>query len=84
LQDILVLFKYYWYDIDRGIKVNPYYGMVEIHKRDKFRNINKIYIFLPNNANKCFINTLLFRKDHNRVDWLSVVKTKPKLCPSCS
>jgi hypothetical protein len=45
LQDTLVLFKYYWYDTDKGIRVNPYHGMVEIHKRDRFLNINNIFVF---------------------------------------
>jgi hypothetical protein len=35
-------------------------------------------LFLPSNASKFITHTLFyFKKDHLRVDWLSIVKTKP-------
>jgi len=35
-------------------------------------------LFLPSNANKFITYTFFFRKDRSRIDWLSVVKTKPR------
>jgi len=50
------LFKCYWYDTtDRGIRVDPHYGLVEINSKARLRNVN----------------------NRSRVDWLSVLKTKP-------
>ena len=52
----MFLFKCYWYDTtDRGIRVDPHYGLVEINSKARLRNVN----------------------NRSRVDWLSVLKTKP-------
>jgi len=55
-QNRVFLFKCYWYDTtDRGIRVDPHYGLVEINSKARLRNVN----------------------NRSRVDWLSVLKTKP-------
>jgi hypothetical protein len=33
LEDIVFLFKFYVYDIDRGIRVNPHHDLIEINKK---------------------------------------------------
>ena len=33
--DIVFLFKFYLYDINRGIRIDPHYGLVEINKKDR-------------------------------------------------
>jgi len=35
-------------------------------------------LFSQSNANKFITHTPFFRKDRSRVDWLSILKTKPK------
>jgi hypothetical protein len=73
------LFKCYWYDTtDRGIIVDPHYGLVQINSKARLRNVNDVFVF----ANQCqqvyYTYTPSFRKDRSRVDWLSLLKTKPK------
>jgi predicted dithiol-disulfide oxidoreductase (DUF899 family) len=63
-QNRVFLFKCYWYDTtDRGIRVDPHYGLVVFAKQCQ----QVYYTYTPS-----------FRKDRSRVDWLSVLKTKPK------
>ena len=39
------LFKCYWYDTtDRGIKVDPHYGMVKINLKARLRNVNDVNV----------------------------------------
>jgi len=71
------LFKYYWYDtIDRGIRVDPHYGLVEINSKLRHRNVNDVFVFAKQCQQVYYTYTLFFRKDRSRVDWLSVLKTK--------
>ena len=75
----MFLFKCYWYDTTvRGIRVDLHYGLVEINSKARHRNVNDVFAF----ANQCqqvyYTYTPSFRKDRSRVDWLSVLKTKPK------
>lgn len=72
------LFKYYWYNIDRGIRVDSHHGLVEINKRGRFNNINDIFVFAKQDQQVYYTYTHSYRKDHNRVNWLFVVKTKSR------
>jgi hypothetical protein len=45
-QNRMFLFKCYWYDTtDRGIRVDPYYGLVEINSKARHRNVNDVFVF---------------------------------------
>ena len=45
-QNRVFIFKCYWYDTtDRGIRVDPYYGLVEINSKARLRNINDVFVF---------------------------------------
>jgi len=77
--NIMFLFKCYWYDTtDRGIRVDPHYGLVEINSKARLRNINDVFIFAKQCQQVYYTYTPSFRKDRSRVDWLSVLKTKPR------
>jgi len=73
------LFKCYWYDTtDRGITVNPHYGLVEINSKARHRNVNDVFVFAKQCQQVYYTYTPFFRKDRSRVYWLSVLKTKPR------
>jgi len=73
------LFKCYWYDTtDRGIRVDPHYGLVEINSKARLYNINDVFIFAKQCQQVYYTYTPSFRKDRSRVDWLSIIKTKPR------
>ena len=78
-QNIVFLFKCYWYDMtDRGIRVDPHYGLVEINSKARLRNVNNVFVFAKQCQQVYYTYTPSFRKDRSRVDWLSVLKTKPR------
>jgi hypothetical protein len=78
-QNIVFLFKCYWYDTtDRGIRVDPHYGLVEINSKARLRNINDVFVFAKQCQQVYYTYTPSFRKDRSRVDWLSVLKMKPR------
>jgi len=78
-QNKVFLFKCYSYDTtDRGIRVDPHYGLVEINSKARLRNINNVFVFVKQCQQVYYIYTPSFRKDRSRVDWLSILKTKPK------
>ena len=67
--NIVFLFKYYWYDMtDRGIKVDPHYGLVEIHSKARLHNINDVFVFAKQCQQVYYTYTPYFRKDRSRVD----------------
>jgi hypothetical protein len=71
------LFKCYWYDTtDRGIRVDPHYGLVEINSKARLRNVNDVFVFAKQWQQVYYTHTPSFRKDRSRVDWLSILKTK--------
>jgi hypothetical protein len=73
------LFKCYWYDTtNSGIKVDPHYGLVEINLKAKLRNVNNVFVFAKQCQQVYYTYTPSFRKNRSRVDWLSVLKTKPR------
>ena len=76
-QNRVFLFKCYWYDTtDRGIRVDPHYGLVEINSKARLCNVNNVFVFAKQCQQVYYIYTPSFRKDWSRVDWLSVLKTK--------
>jgi hypothetical protein len=73
------LFKCYWYDTtNREIRVDPYYGLVEINSKARLRNVNDVFVFAKQCQQVYYTYNLSFRKDRSRVDWVSVLKTKPR------
>jgi hypothetical protein len=75
------LFKCYWYDTtDRGIRVDPHYGLVEINSKARHRNVNDVFVFVKQCQQVYYTYNPSFRKDRSRVDWLSILKTKPRGC----
>jgi hypothetical protein len=78
-QNRVFLFKCNWYDTtNRGIRVDPHYGLVEINSKARHRNINDVFVFTKQCQQVYYTYTPFFRKDQSRVDWLSVLKTKLK------
>jgi len=74
-QNRVFLFKCYWYDTtDKGIRVDP----LEINSKVRLRNINYVFVFAKQCQQVYYTYTPSFRKDRSRVDWLSVLKTKPQ------
>ena len=64
------MFKCYWYDItDREIRVHP--------SKARHRNVNYVFGFAKQYQQVYYTYTPSFRKAWSRVDWLSVLKTKP-------
>jgi len=78
-QNIVFLFKCNWYDTtDREIRVDPHYGLVEINSKARHLNVNDVFVFAKQCQQVYYTYTPSFRKDRSRVDWLSVLKTKPR------
>jgi len=76
-QNKVFLFKCYWYDTtDRGIRVNPHYGLVKINLKARLRNVNDVFVFAKQCQHVYYTYTPSFRKDRSRVYWLSIIKTK--------
>jgi hypothetical protein len=79
-QNRVFLFKCYWYDTtDRGIRVDPHYGLVEIKSKAKHRNVNDVFVFAKQCQQVYYTYTPFFRNDRSRVDWLSVLKQNPRV-----
>jgi len=75
----VLLFKCYWYDTtDREIKFDPHYGLVRINSKVRLRNVNDVFVFAKQCQQVYYTYTPSFRKDRSGVDWLSVLKTKPR------
>jgi hypothetical protein len=73
------LFKCYWYDTtDRGIRVDPHYGLVKINSKARLRNVNDVFVFTKQSQQVYYTYTPFFRKDRSRVNWLFVLKMKPR------
>jgi hypothetical protein len=76
-QNKVFLFKCYWYDTtDREIIVDLQHGLVEINTSAILRNINDVFVFSKQCQQVYNTYTHSFRKDHSKIDWLFVVKTK--------
>jgi len=73
-QNRVFLFKCYWYDTtDRGIRVDPHYGLVQINSKARLRNVNDVFVFAKQCQQVYYTFTPSFRKDRSRVDWVSVL-----------
>jgi len=71
------LFKCYWYDTtDRGIRIDPHYGLVKINSKARLHNVNDAFVFTKQCQQIYYTYTSSFRNDRLRVDWLSILKTK--------
>jgi hypothetical protein len=78
-QNRVFLFKCYWYDTtDRGIRVDPHYGLVKINSKARLCSVNDVFVFAKQCQQVYYTYTPSFRKDRSRVDWLSVLKIKPR------
>ena len=47
-------------------------------QKARHRNVNDVFVFAKQCQQVYYTYTRSFRKDRSRVDWLSVLKTKPK------
>jgi len=73
------LFKCYLYDtIDIEIRVDHHHGLVEINTKDRFRNVDYVFVFVKECQQVYYTYIPSFIKDYSRVDWLSVPKTKSR------
>jgi hypothetical protein len=78
-QNRVFLFKCYWYHTtDRGIRVDPHYGLVEINSKARHRNVNVVFVFAKQCQQVYYTYTHSFIKDRSRVDLLFILKAKPK------
>jgi hypothetical protein len=72
------LFKCYWYDTtEKGIRVDPHHGLAKINSKAKLCNVDNVFIFAKQCQQVYYTHNLFFRKDRSRVNWLSILKTKP-------
>jgi hypothetical protein len=63
-QNIVFLFKCYWYETtNRGISVDPHYGLVEINSKVRLRNVNDVFVFTKQYQQVYYTYTPFFRKD---------------------
>jgi len=62
------------------LEVDPHYGLVEINSKARLCNVNNVFVFAKQCQQVYYTYTPSFRKDRSRVDWLSVLKTKPRGC----
>ena len=77
-QNRVFLFKCYWYDTtNRGITVDPHYGLVEINSKARHRNVNDVFVFAKQCQQVYYTHPFL-QKGPSKSDWLSVLKTKPR------
>jgi len=68
-QNRVFLFKCDWYDTtDRGIRVDPHYGLVVINSKARHRNVNDVFVFAKQCQQVYYTYTPSFRKDRSRVD----------------
>jgi len=70
-QNRVFLFKCYWYN-------TTHYGLVEINSKARHRNVNDVFVFAKQCQQVYYTYTPSFRRDRSRVDWLSILKTKPR------
>jgi len=55
-----------------------YYGLVEINSKARLRNVNDVFVFAKQCQQIYYTYTSSFRNDRSRVDWLSILKMKPR------
>ena len=77
-QNTVFLFNYYWYDTtNKKIKLNLHHGLVEINTKARLCSVKDIFVFAKQ-CQQIYYTFTPFKNDCSRVDWLSVVKIKPK------
>jgi hypothetical protein len=52
--------------------------LVKINSKARLHNVNDVFVFAKQCQQVYYTYTRSFRKDCSRVDWLSVLKTKPR------
>jgi hypothetical protein len=52
--------------------------LVGINSKARFCNVHDVFVFTKQCQQVYYTYTSSFRKDRSRVDWLSILKTKPK------
>ena len=52
--------------------------MVEINSKARLSKVNNVFVFVKQCQQVYYTYTPSFRKDRSRVDWLSILKTKPR------
>jgi hypothetical protein len=52
--------------------------LVKINSKARLHNVNDVFVFAKQCQQVYYTYTRSFRKDRSRVDWLSVLKTKPR------
>jgi hypothetical protein len=52
--------------------------MVSLKSTQKLDNVNDVFVFAKQCQQVYYTYTPSFRRDRSRVDWLSVLKTKPR------
>ena len=78
-QNKVFLFKYYWYDTtNRGIIVDPRQGLVKSNTKARLHNIDYVFVFIKKCQQVYNTYALFFRNARSKVDWLFIVKTKPR------
>ena len=65
-----------WHTV-REIIVDPHHGFVKINSKSRLGNVDDVFVFAKQCQQIYYTYTPSFRKDCSRVDWLSIVKTKP-------
>jgi hypothetical protein len=55
-----------------------YYDLVEINSKARLHNVNDVFVFAKQCQQIYYTYTSFFRNDCSRVDWLSILKMKPK------
>jgi len=79
-QNIMFLFKCYLCDTtNKGFRVDPHYGLVEINSKFRPHNVNDVFVFAKQCQQVYYTYTPSFRKDRSRVYWLSILKMKHRV-----
>ena len=71
----IILFKYWWFDIDNYMKVDPQYGLIEI-KRGSKAYVNNSFE-LAQQAVQVYYTSFSSRK-RGRKDWWAVCRVKSR------
>ena len=66
------------YDTTDWIKVDPHHGLVKINSKARLCNVDTAFVFVEQCQQVYYTYASSFKKNLSRVDWLSVVKTKPR------
>ena len=77
-KNIVSLFEWYWHDTtNREIKVDHYHGLVKTNTKNKFCNIEYVFVFAKQCQQVYYTYNHSLIKDCSRFNWLSIAKIKP-------